>query len=191
MSKSKVVAGLAIALLLYPLILFAQTDEELERELNRKKFAGWEAIVFRCLPDNDGDDLQKQLCAAAAADARFLAASGKIPFRDLGDKNSLQVYLATRDLNNALIVETTMRATQGQPRAVYMRLRASEYYLNAVEKGAVEGSSDSKPRPGDLILWERSIIGAGGPEHEIRQVLSNAFSTVLKDFFGVFVESRN
>ena len=72
-----------------------------------------------------------------------------------------------------------------------MRPEATTFYWNAVGKGSAEGTLDAKPRAGDLVLWSRDVIGAGDPESELAQNMSNAFETLLKEFFALFIESRN
>jgi hypothetical protein len=179
-----------LCLLLCPLAAFGQSSEELTA-FYKEQFAGWGGIVFRCLPDNETDQVQFAMCSAAAADARFLAATAKIPFEDLGNRDFFQVVIAARKLNSALIIESRIRSTQGQLRSVYMGLRAGDQFLNAVEKGAEQGSNEDLPRAGDLVLWERDVIASGGPENELRRSVSESFRVILTEFFGVFVESRN
>jgi hypothetical protein len=177
--------------MLFPSIGYGQTDTEAERAFLKRQFTGWGGIVFRCLPDNLNDTLQKKICEATAAEARFLAATAKVPFKDLAGADFLEVSIAVADLDGALILEAAVRGTQGSPRAVYVRLRAYSYYANAVETNVEMDSPENDPRSGDLVLWERDVIGSGGTEHELELGVVNAFSTLLKEFFGVFLESRN
>ncbi|MBZ9654656.1 hypothetical protein [Phyllobacterium lublinensis] len=171
---------------------FAQTLTE-EQKFYREQFAGWGGIVFRCLPDNPEDYLQKRLCSDAAVKARFLAAAAKVPFRDVGSEDYFSVTMAAIKLNNALVLEATIRATQvGNPRGVLMRLDAGSFYSDAIEKSAKAGTPESVPRSGTLSLWDKSVIGAstmGG--NDLQVGMSNAFATVLEEFFAIFVESRN
>ena len=181
-------SGVALVGLLVATPARAQTDEQ---KFYRQQFAGWGGIVFRCIPDTANDAAQKQICANAAAEARLLAATGKILFRDVGDKGYYDVTTASDELTGALSLETTVRATQGSNRAIAVSLAATSFYADAVEKGAPADRPEGQPRGGTLELWQRTAIGAGGTESEIAQGMSNAVSTMLKDFFGMFIESRN
>jgi hypothetical protein len=180
----------ALCFLLFPLAAFGQSSDELTA-FNKKQFAGWGGIVFRCLPSNEPDQIELDLCSAAAADARFLAATAKIPFEDVGNKDFFEVSIAAGELNGALILEARIQSTQGHSPAIYMVLRAGDFYSNAVELGATEGSNEGQPRSGDLVLWERNVLASGGTQMELKRGVSDSFQVILTEFFGVFVESRN
>mgnify|MGYP003653127839 CR=1 FL=1 len=191
MNKFAIGATLAAVSLLVSGHAIAQTDAEALREHNKVQFADWSGIAFQCLIDAEDDDFQKLLCETARTDAKFLAATAKIPFRDLGNDDHFQVSLAKRELNGDLLLEARIKSTAGAPRAVHMGLRALSHYSDAVEVGATGDDPQSKPRSGELILWQKNLIGTSGSDENLGQALSNAFSNVLKDFFGTFVESRN
>jgi len=130
------------------------------------------------------------LCERASEDARFLAAAAKIPFKSVGTKGYFEVALAQSQLGHALVLDTTISATRGEARAVHMRLEATSFYSKAIDVDASPGAPESKPRGGDLVLWNRTVIGAGGPDSELERGISDGFETLLKDFFSLYLESR-
>ncbi|RUW84120.1 hypothetical protein [Mesorhizobium sp. M1E.F.Ca.ET.063.01.1.1] len=179
-----------VAAVSWPILFASAWAQDLEQEFNRQQFSEWAGIIFMCVPDDDSDAMQKQLCASASAEARLLAASAKIPFQDLSGEPWGRVSFKVKQ-TRSIILETTIRAARGTPSAIYMRLEATSFYSNAVEQGGREGTLDVKPRAGDLVLWDKDVIGAGGSETELVQGMSNAFATNIKEFFGLFIESRN
>ena len=144
----------------------AQTDEQ---KFYREQFAGWGGIVFRCIPDVANDATQKQICANAATEARLLAATGKIPFRDVGDKGYFDVSMASDELNGALVLETTLRATQGGNRAIAVSLAATSFYADAIEKSAPADRPEGQPRGGTLELWQRPPSASAAPKASSRK----------------------
>ena len=175
-------------LLLLPSIAFAQTDEQ---EHWRKQFKESGGIVFRCDPDRKDDAALQRICADASAEARLLAATGKIPFQNATGKDAFETAFEVAS-KGSLLLEASIRSTKGSPAAIYILLAATPYYSNAIEQGAKEGSLDAIPRSGDLVIWERDVIGAStSSTDELVLGMSNALSTNLKDFFATYIESRN
>ena len=109
----------------------------------------------------------------------------------LATKGYFDVSMASDELNGALVLETTLRATQGGNRAIAVSLAATSFYADAIEKSAPADRPEGQPRGGTLELWQRTAIGVGGSESELAEGMSNAVSNMLKDFFGLFIESRN
>jgi hypothetical protein len=71
-----------------------------------------------------------------------------------------------------------------------MRLEASSFYSQAIDVKAAPDEPESKPRAGTLVLWDRTVIGAGSSESELERGMSDAFETTLKEFFSLYLESR-
>lgn len=161
-----------------------------ERSFNRQQFSGWGGIVFRCLPNNLSDSLEKRICKSASSDARFLAESAKIPFQDTGSEDYSAVLIASNALSHALVLETSVLSTKLYPKGVHVAVRAGSFYSGAIELGAIPGTPESTGRDGDLILWERSAIGTGD-ENGLAQSMPGYVSTVLKEFFALFLKSRS
>jgi hypothetical protein len=180
-----------VALLAFlPAGAVAQSVEE-SKAFYRQQFADWNGIVFRCLPDNKTDKLQTRLCERALQDARFLAAAAKIPFESVGTgADYASVAFAQLELGHALVLDATIAATQGEPRAVHMSLEATSFYSKATDLGASPDDPESKPRGGTLVLWNRMLLSAGGSDSELERAVSNGFETLLKDFFSLYLESR-
>ena len=115
MRASSIWLLLGVALPILSASAWAQTEE---KEFYRQQFSDWAGIAFRCQPDEENNTTQKQLCANAAAEARLLAANAKIPFQDLSAESAFQAAVEVNLNSRSLLLETTIRATKGAPRAV-------------------------------------------------------------------------
>ena len=167
----------------------AYEDFNRERELFfREQFDGWGGIVFQCLYDSKSD-FGRGVCENATTDARFLAAAGKVPFHAVESQEYFAAALASRrTIPNALILEASVRtsAVSGLV-GVHLRLQAGNFYSKAVDKGEAEGPK-AIPRGGTLVLWDRDATASGYVGSELENAIKNAFDSMLKDFFSLFLE---
>lgn len=165
----------------------AATDLD-ERAFYRKKFDGWGGIVFRCLYDTKRD-FDRRVCENATTDARFLAAAGKVPFRAVEGETYYSVaFVAALMKPKALILEANVRSSAASGHiGVSLLLLAGNFYSDAVDKSEAKGP-ESIPRGGTLVLWDRHVVGSGQVGSEFENALKNAFDTLLKNFFSLFLE---
>ena len=182
---------LATAFVIIALFSPASSQPPPEVDFYRQQFADWGGIVFRCLTDDEPDQLQTALCHAATQEARFLAATSDVPFRSTGAKSYFNVAYAASQLGHGLVLEATIRTTKGAFRAVSMRLEAGSFYSEAIEANARPGTPEASPRGGTLVLWERDLVASGSDNSELQGAVLNGFATILKEFFSLFLESRS
>lgn len=183
---------IAVAILVCSVCAAAQADvrrSDEERAFNREQFADWGGIVFRCVLSNEANKLENALCDRASEDARFLAATAKIPFKSVGTDGYFQVVIAQRELNHALVLTVHIHSLL-EPVSAHILLEASSFYSAAVDLSKADGTPESKPRGGTLSLWTASVIGAGGTSSELEQGLAHGLETRLKAFMSIYAESR-
>lgn len=160
---------------------------------NRKNLSGWKGVVFICskeeVPEKNIDDV----CRKANEDAAFLAAASRV--RIFLAKNYEEFFRHVR-INNFLPLTADFTFTKtGSPSAVYVHLKSSVSYDEAIEYKEARKVSDNQsysPRAGDLIIWERSLIGASsGTSDALVTPISQGVEQMLKVFFTDYLNANN
>jgi hypothetical protein len=160
---------------------------------NEKNFTGWKGVVFYChSPTSDNKHL-KEICEKSYTNVSFLAATAKVKLAKARDAAEAAYGAIVGDL---LTLELELFSTEsGSLTAVHADLRASVSYSNAVEDvvsmAPKRSSARSKPRSGDLILWERTATGASsGSAQELVVPVSQGIEEHLKQFFADYLNAQ-
>jgi hypothetical protein len=196
-----ILAALGLALLLGGISAFAQQRptadeqrifEEHKARENKQNFTGWEGILFYC-PDRDqSNKALKEICDKTYSNAAFLAAAAKLNLVKAHDGYELGFMAIADDL---LVFEVELYSTKpGTPAAVHANLRAYISYSKAIDTSSLaqeKKGARTIPRSGDLLFWERGVIGASsGTAQELVLPISQGIEQHLKQFFADFVNAQ-
>lgn len=166
--------------------------DEYTAKNNRQNLTGWDGILFYCSVNGDSGEGLSDVCEKTRSNAAFLAAVAQVPMK----KASSAFELGFSSLaDDHLILEVRIHSTTGQaPTAIGARIMAYVAYRNAIEAG-VSTMKNKRPRAisrsGDLIFWERSVIGASsGGAAPLHEGILQGIEKHLKDFFADYLNSQ-
>ena len=194
-------AAMGLALLLGGISAFAQQRptadeqrvfEERKARKNKQNFTGWKGILFYC-PDRDqSNQALKEICDKTHSNAAFLAAAAKLNLVKAHDAYELGFKARVGDL---LVLEVELFSTKpGTPAAVHANLRAYISYSNAIDTSSLaheKKGARTIPRSGDLLFWEREVIGASsGTAQELVLPISQGIEQHLKQFFAELINAQ-
>jgi hypothetical protein len=166
--------------------------DEQQKEQDRKNFTGWNGILFYCPIEEQSSRALNEICEKSYTNANFLAASAKVNLTKV--RSGYEVLFKSR-ISDFLILEVELGATKpGTPSAVHARLRAYVDYSEVVEKSGYEGQKRAReiPRSGDLIFWERTVIGASsGSDQALVAPISESIEQLLKQFFADYLNAQH
>lgn len=162
-----------------------QSLEEMQKVTNKQNFSGWKGVLIYC---TDADKLLKSLkeiCEKTYTNADFLATISKL---DLVKAKSAYELAFRSVVDDFLVLEITLSATkQGMPTAIHASVRAYAHYSKAVDNSlnAQEKKGPrADPKSGDLVFWERVVIGASsGTDQELVIPISEGIEQLMKQFF--------
>lgn len=160
---------------------------------NQRNFREWRGIVLYCNHAGDHVDLAAELCPAMFAKKRLLAASTGLVI-DTTSSAFSSSFVANLGLNAFLVLELTFRTTAGSvPIGVGVALRAwVAAQANSNERTFGDGVTvDSVTRDGDLILWDRDLVGVlDGERSGWLGTLLPIIDEQLSLFMTEFLEAR-
>jgi len=170
-------------------------EDSYNKEYYSKKFSGWKGIIFICIYNKD-DKVLERICQRATSDIDLLAAATKVNIKfaksndfaatlysiSNGQYKSYEQYVT---LEYSLIA--TSPSSQNEAKAIHGRLTFTKYYSNAVENNSKSGSLRNIPRPGDLELWSKELIGSGLPS-DIITPFSDGAETHIKKALAMFLK---
>jgi hypothetical protein len=133
----------------------------------KRQFGGWTGISFHCRANPESSD-NKQLCEWSRARFESLASAKKlrIVLDDADIFSRADERLARRASGTGLLtVELELFSTRGESYGKYMAVRASPYYIEAIETFN-PNEIEKRPRSGALILWEQTRISSSATQHE-------------------------
>jgi len=185
----KIFNWMLVILVLIPIGAFAESQEEALEKLYSQDLAGWKGIVFICSFDAN-DNTLKRICNRGISDIELLAASNKVNLKIAKNNDfATATYMAAE--NGYVTLSYGLMATnpkgQNDVKAIHARLSFKEYYSNAVDNNAMQGSLDSMPRPGDLEFWSEQIIGSGNPSSIITP-FSDEMEVFIKKALTLFIK---
>jgi hypothetical protein len=166
----------------------AQQSAE-EKEFLKQQFRGWSGVLLRCALNETHKEIADAICQSASAEFEYLAENSGIPHAVSVNENSFKMYVAARELGTPIILELETLATTGSssPTAIHVRLQARSFYSNAIDQNAPANSPEASPRPGDLVLWQHPVIGAGYGEQEVVRAIGPYVNENMKRFFTAFL----
>jgi hypothetical protein len=181
-----------------PLVLAERSlTAEMERSVeqyqvrkNKQNLTGWNGILFFCQFDDDSNQAVKDICEKTYVNAEFLAATAKINL--IKGRDGFQMGFEA-GVGELLVLEVKLNSTE-RPSAVHANVRAYVGYYNAVQTHP--GDKEKKdariiPRSGDLIFWERSVLGASsGTAQDLAIPLSQGIEQPLKEFFADYLKAQ-
>ncbi len=169
-----------------------QQVEQYQHEKNKKNFIGWKGILFYCSIENQSNRALNEICERSYTNVDFLAASAKINLVKAKSASDLGFRAIVDDY---LVLEVVLTATTaGRPSAIHANLRAYKSYSKAVDTSFLateKKGTQAEPRSGDLIMWERSVIGASsGATQELVPAVSDGIEQHIKQFFADFLNAK-
>ena len=169
-----------------------QQAKQYQQVKNRQNFIGWKGILFYCSIDNQSNQALNEICERSYTNAEFLAAAAKINLAKAKDAYELCFRAVVGDF---LVLEVELTATkEGSPSAIHANLRAYKTYSRSVDTSSLATKKKdprAEPRLGDLIMWERSVIGASsGAAQELIAGVSSGIEQALKQFFSDFLSAQ-
>jgi len=168
--------------------------EQYLQEKNRRNFSGWTGISFHCSPSNAQREATERVCEHVAASAKFLAATAGVKFTVATSAEQAEFISGISPELTLMVGLLATKATT--PAAMSANVRAYSTYYRATQSGSLPTDKGPDPRAaersGDLVFWERVIIGAssGTAQSQVAE-LSQSIDTQLKEFFADFVAARN
>jgi hypothetical protein len=168
--------------------------EEYKSRKNKKNFSNWDGILFFCSVSDHSPRAHKEICRKTTTNAAFLASTGKINFIkardgfDFGYRGAVDGHL--------LLLEVELVSTKsGAPSAISVVVKAYAHHDGKTSahgiEGPVTGGVRRAPRTGNLIFWERSLIGASaGSVDNLVDVVSQNVEQVLKEFFTDYMNAQ-
>ena len=170
-----------------------QKAEEYRVRENKQNLSGWNGILFFCPFDDESGQVLKDICEKTYVNAEFLAVTAKVNLIKARSGFEVGFKAGTGD---QLVLEVHLHATKhGVPAAIHAGIRAYAYYYEAVTtKPLLEGGmKDARltPRSGDLIFWERTVLGASsGMAQDLVTPLSQGIEQRLKEFFADYLKAQ-
>lgn len=132
----------------------------------KAQLKGLDGVVLWCT------DASKQKLGVRVCEKFLNQAQDKFGAKDVPVKR--KGYLSDKDeqpdhafLKGKLAYRLFIRGVKDRDMSLQLRVRASVAYAAAVER-----DDASNPRKGDLVLWERSTVGAG-PANELEKQISD------------------
>ena len=173
----------------------AEGRRELEAfaaEKRKQNFADWKGIAFYCEVEDPSSVSASRVCENTYTNTEFLAATANVPLVKIWDGYELGIRSLVGEF---LILQVKILATkQGSPTAINISIQAYASYSQATEDSHLARKRNDprrNSRSGDLILWERKIIGASGGEGgDLVQPMSQGVEQLLKQFFADFINAR-
>jgi len=196
--------GLLLALVYVLPVAAASPEQELSPELrkeaekyraqkNEKNFTGWNGVLFYCHSPTSRNKHLKDICEHTYTNVQFLAATAKVKLSKANTPFEVGYGATVGDL---LVLQVELFSTGSTgPTAVHANLRAYSSYSNAVEKSETAASKgsvpQSKPRIGDLVLWERTVTAASSSTaQELVVPVSQGIEHQLKQFFADYLNAQ-
>ncbi len=145
---------------------------------SQRNFYGWRSLLMYCEPP---DSEAEALCDSAFTQVKYLAAISNVSVQTTRSPGefSFSMWWRRESLPLSLLISGTKPGDS--PSALNAILRATAPFSDAVEKG----KNTSIARSGDLIIWERSAIGASSTNREQLFIeFSRAIESLLKQFFA-------
>lgn len=136
---------------------------------NMKDF---EEVEFLCYSQAAGDYISTALCEAADNEARKAARDNDLRFRVSGGREDAKSFTLYVYITSAGVA----------PRAMSIRVEASKFMKEAVDKEASYLDPASAGRTGKLVMFENTITGVGYRDN-LESQLRHDLRRVIRDFF--------
>jgi hypothetical protein len=172
------------------------------QQANLERLRGWPGLIFYCPTEDAKNANLKNICTAVNADIGRLMSASNVRFQVAKSPFDLH-FLPHVTGRLLLVVELEGTPAEGQPAAIFAKVKALAHYGHAVnrsselhplnEPGAVKSPLEV-PQHVDAMLWESNLIVSGSASQSaLGENVKNGVEERIKAFLAEFtkINARN
>lgn len=164
-------------------------------QTNLERLRGWPGVIFYCPVEEASNANVRTICTALNAAASSLFSAANIKFQIA--KNAFDVHFLPH-MTGRMVLAVELEATpqDGQPSAIFGKVKALAHYAHAVNwsseltpgQDATGGKGPlDLPQHVDALLWESNLIAAGaGGQSALTETVSKGLEQRIQAFVGDF-----
>ncbi len=157
---------------------------------NRHNYRGWNGLTLYCdigdVPPSVGNDI----CRRVFSERTFLAATSNLPVDTTRSAIGAQ---AEARIHDNLVISVIVIATgaSSAPMGLTANIRAWTAAKARVVPMNPAAADTGMTRSGDLIFWERNIVGATtGDQGDFARQIAEGINAHIRTFLAAFIEAR-